>query len=385
MTLPLNEFGCVRMSGEELRAIARAMLLKWAEVGALRVDARPDASVLEGLLLGELERRHPNGRLGGVAGNGAPYEDPIVSRCRDVALELGVVRDDSPASHDRSIGAWLSDAIAFGRRRAAKEETPAPLPFGALADLLGGGLWDGAHLLVGAPGSGKSALCVQVAVGAALAGHPVSYVALELGGVELAMRAASEVAARAGLCLPWSHLLRGIGIAGLETVRAGMDDLPLTICEGDAHGWEYARIGDVARQAAENAGGRIPLVILDYLQLVQGPERDLRERVSRAAYACRTAARDHRVAVLAISSAARHLYEPRREGVALLNDPDAPPLAYISAGKESGDVEFAADSVMALCRHDGAASVVVAKQRAGETGRAFLQWNGGRFTATTHE
>ena len=384
MTLPLNEFGCVRMSGEELRAIARELLVKYAASGALLRDGRPDSGTFEALLLGELERRHPLGRLGGVAGNGAPYEDPIVSRCRDVALELGTAHE-TPA-HDRLVGAWFAEAMVQSRRRRDGAERPVPLPWPGLASLLGGGLWPGSHVLVGAPGSGKSQLAVQVAVTGARAGHAVVYVALELGGHEVAMRAAGEISGGA-----WSPALRGHGLEDFEgeALAGALGQLPLTIAEGDAHGWDRDQIHACAKVAASGPSGVTGLVVLDFLQLAKGPERDLRERVTQTAYACRTAARDHSVAVLAISSAPRGMYTTTGEGTPLLGSDQAPAGAYMSAGKESGDVEFSADSLLALCRHDagggGNASLVVAKQRHGETGRAFLQWNGGRFTATTHE
>jgi hypothetical protein len=83
--------------------------------------------------------------------------------------------------------------------------------------------------------------------------------------------------------------------------------------------------------------------------------------------------------VLVLSSTARANYAD------LVNDPARDPVDLVGLGKESGEIEYAADGVMVLSRGaDGGRSrvLVLAKNRHGPVGRAELQWNGHTFSST---
>jgi len=131
-------------------------------------------------------------------------------------------------------------------------------------------------------------------------------------------------------------------------------------------------------------------VVLDFLQLVSGePGEQIRERIQQAAYAARAAARDKDAAVLLVSGTARASYGT------LQGDGEKPVWKgragdLVGLGKESGEVEYAADTVLALVSKpwpDGKpppegthVHLAVAKQRAGTSGWAELRFDGGRFT-----
>ncbi len=305
------------------------------------------------------------------------------------------------------VGALLDRALGLMRARASKAARPIPLPWPDLATALGGGLWPGLHVLAGATGTGKSQWALQVALCAAKAGTPTLYVALELGADDLVARLlALELANAEGKHAPkWSDLYLGRDEA--EVARADRDatpvlhGLPLRIEVAPPHGWPAdqleARVAALREMYPENngPGSRPLLVVVDYLQAIGSPsgERrmDLRERIGVAAYQARAAARDHAAAVLLLSSVSR-------ENAKATNGPDRPDqseraerssaAAFVGLGKDSGDIEYAADSVLAMVRGDedradGSTGVAlaVAKVRAGGPSWVNLRFNGGWFEA----
>ena len=109
--------------------------------------------------------------------------------------------------------------------------------------------------------------------------------------------------------------------------------------------------------------------MLDYLQII-GPEEgedgkyktlDLRERIGRAAYALREVATAHNIAILVVASVARDKYGlwPMVLSADLRWDYDKDrlvnrrvtvPDVLVGLGKESGEIEYGADSVSVLSR-----------------------------------
>jgi replicative DNA helicase len=140
-----------------------------------------------------------------------------------------------------------------------------------------------------------------------------------------------------------------------------------------------------------------PLVIVDYLQL-GGAEPtarpDPRQRVSELAYILGDAANEHNVAVLAISSVARHWEEhlrpdPEAHQTALKNNGKSAlgqgdPSRFIGIGKESGEVEYSAQTALAMAQvPEGSHTVTylgIAKNRSGPTGWVKLYFDGCRHS-----
>jgi hypothetical protein len=67
---------------------------------------------------------------------------------------------------------------------------------------------------------------------------------------------------------------------------------------------------------------------------------------------------------------------------------DRDPRDLVGFGKESGEIEYAADGVLVLAHTSDptstARTLVVAKHRLGPTGAAALRWTGTRFTPPEH-
>jgi hypothetical protein len=81
--------------------------------------------------------------------------------------------------------------------------------------------------------------------------------------------------------------------------------------------------------------------------------------------------------VLVLTTTARANYAD------LVNDPEKDPADLVGLGKESGEIEYAADGVLVLAKHKEDKDrrvLVIAKHRHGPTGRVELHWSGTTFT-----
>jgi replicative DNA helicase len=278
-----------------------------------------------------------------------------------------------PGQGGRPLGDDVAPLFETAWRRAGGEERPLATPWPTVNAVLGDGLWPGLYVLVGGTGAGKTQWALQVALHAAQAGTPVLYVALELARQDLAARAVGLVADAA-----WSDLLRGriarpqlADLAG--PAERALRALPFYTECGPPYGY------DAAAFAADVHARRPGLVVLDYLQLcASSAGEDPRVAVGRVAYAARALARDLGAVVLVLSSTARVNYQ------ALVWTDERDPRDFVGFGKESGEIEYAADGVLVLAHAPAPAStartLVVAKHRLGPTGAAALRWTGTRFT-----
>lgn len=296
----------------------------------------------------------------------------------------------------------LPNAIAAMQARSSGLAKPIVTPWATVNAELGGGIWPGLHVLSGTTGSGKSQWALQLALHAAKAGHPVLYVGLELGHTDLVARLLGlELKAK------WSGLFLGSdadGIAKAADLQGAIAKLPFRLEVGQSYGWHAGLLAERVRalreeHPEEHAGDLPILVVIDYLQVV-APEPDnqrqeLRERIGKAAYAARMVARDYGAAVLALSSVSRE--NAKLLGVAPkpeARDADlelgtGDPGRLVGLGKESGEIEYSADSVLVLARKSfreaerhSEMHLAVAKLRArpeGHRGWLLLNFNGGRF------
>lgn len=295
---------------------------------------------------------------------GAPLES--------VQAELGLsLRTAQPAPSVGHVAGDIDDLLETMWARRQGQRNAIATPWNAVNNILGGGLWPGMHVLVGGTGTGKTQLAVQATVAAARAGASVLYLALELSRRDMAARV---VGALSGA--PWSEILRGTlddkAIPRVVQAAREAQDLPLHTECGAPYGYGAETL------AARAWALRPSLIVLDYLQLCAGRHgEEPRTAVGRISYVARTLARDLDATVLVLSSTARANYAE------LVNDPAREPGDMVGLGKESGEIEYAADSVMVLAKHAERSRgrvLVVAKNRHGPLGRAELEWTGTAFT-----
>ena len=259
--------------------------------------------------------------------------------------------------------------------RAEGREKPLATPWATLSRELGGGLWPGMYVLVGGTGAGKTQWAVQLAVEAAQSSSATAlYLALELSREDIAARVVGDLAG-----VPWSRVLRGrLKDEELDPVARAMraaEALALYTECGVPFGY-----GPELLQARAWTL-RPQLIVLDFLQLCAGRQgEDARTTVGRVSYIARSIARDLGAVVLVLSSTARANYAD------LVNDPEKDPADLVGLGKESGEIEYAADGVLVLAKHKDdkdRRTLVIAKHRHGPTGRVDLHWSGTTFTEAT--
>ncbi len=224
-----------------------------------------------------------------------------------------------------------------------------------LADLdeLTGG-WKASELvIVGArPGTGKTSLAVLAAITAAKNKTPVLFFTIEMDRVSLILRAACMAAG-----VDSEHLKRNeLGDAGRRRLQGELDAmarLPITVIDCPSLD-EYSLIAQSRRAQLQEQVG---LVVVDYLQLVNGEKRDNRvQEVSRITRSLKQIARDLRCPVLALAQLNRET-----EGRA-----DKKP--QLSDLRETGEIEATADQVILIHRTDAVVKLIVAKNRNGRTG-----------------
>ena len=227
-------------------------------------------------------------------------------------------------------------------------------------------------VIIGArPGMGKTSFALNIARHAAItAGKRVAFFSLEMSKEQLASRIISTEALVGGTKLrtgdltegEWTRLVEAGDI--LSKADLYLDDSPgITVPEMKA---KVRRLKNV------------DLVIIDYLQLMQGSgygkNSDNRVTVvGEISRSLKIMAKELDVPVICLSQLSRAV-ESRTDKRPILSDL-----------RESGAIEQDADSVMFLYRDEyyhentedkGVAECIVAKNRHGETGAVKMQWIG---------
>ena len=218
-------------------------------------------------------------------------------------------------------------------------------------------------IIAGRPSMGKTSLALSIARNAAVDHkESIGFFSLEMADLQIAMRllcAESKVDShlvRTGN-LPksqWKNLSKHVGT--LAEAPIYLDDSPaITVLELRAK---------ARRLKAEHD---VKLIIVDYLQLMQGPKgvESRQQEISIITRSLKSLAKDLKIPIIALSQLSR----------AVENRTDKRP--QLSDLRESGAIEQDADVVMFLYRQwvytreeedRGKAQVIIAKQRNGPTG-----------------
>ena len=271
-----------------------------------------------------------------------------------------------------------------------------------------GGLHDSdLIILAGRPGMGKSSLATNIAFNCAdrwlrdkrdgidkSVGAPVALFSLEMSSDQLATRILAEQAGISSEALRMGKISRD-DFQQLSYASQRLAELPLYI--DDTPALSVAALRTRARRLKRRHG--IGLIVLDYLQLMQGSGRSQDNRVneiSEISRGLKTLAKELQVPVIALSQLSRAV-EQREDKRPMLSDL-----------RESGSIEQDADMVWFIFREDyyvasrepkmpagdgdmkgheahaawqaemeqvyGLAELIVAKQRHGATGKVRLRF-----------
>jgi len=223
-----------------------------------------------------------------------------------------------------------------------------PMPTG-ITDIdraIGGGFIRQQLVLLGAaPGAGKTALAQWIFEGMAKRGTSCIFLNLEMAQEQILARSISRIAAQQGATIKAIEILQGYNWTSLQ--RAQITGAAAAYREEIAPRMIYnpqgvtanldsilAYIGQEA-QRAEAAGDQAPVCVLDYLQLVNGTDReDAATVIKRAVAGLKAYAIKHNTLVFVIIA---HNRESNKTGAVTME-----------AGRDTSALEYSADLQLAL-------------------------------------
>jgi replicative DNA helicase len=227
-------------------------------------------------------------------------------------------------------------------------------------------------IVAGRPSMGKTAFSLNIAQHVGIhVGRPVAIFSLEMAKEQLVLRMLCAEARidssklRTGFLSreDWPRLTKAAGT--LSEARIYIDDTPAQ---------SSLDIRAKARRLRAELGD-LALVIIDYLQLMQGRSRseNRQQEISEITRALKALAKELQVPVVALSQLSRAV-EQRK-----------PPRPQLSDLRESGAIEQDADVVALIYRDEvydensddkGVAEIIIGKQRNGPTGVVRLAFRG---------
>lgn len=227
-------------------------------------------------------------------------------------------------------------------------------------DLLGGGFYPGLHVLGAETGCGKTTLALQIADYIASCGHDVLFFALEMSRTELFCRSISRMSHQ------YSKASCGFDEISMEAqeIRSAEKKESWSDETAETLNWlieQYTDtiskrikficgLGDIssdhieqaikqhlkpyAEQSPEEEEKHKPFIVVDYLQILdRGGAISDKEKTDQAVMAVKRLANQLKIPVLVISSFNRMSYKEQVD---------------LGAFKESGSIEYTADTVIAL-------------------------------------
>ncbi len=215
------------------------------------------------------------------------------------------------------------------------------------------------------PSMGKSALALNIAANIAMQSGPVAIFSLEMSREEIVQRLLCSVGRVDSMKLRTGQL----GPLWDKVVGAASRMYKAPIYVDDASNVTVTDIRAKCRRLKRQHG--LELVVVDYLQLMQGNNRENRQQeIAEISRSLKNLARELAVPIIAVSQLNRGL-ETRTDKRPQLGDL-----------RESGAIEQDADVVMFIYRHEyyeptdidskGMAEVNIAKHRSGSTGRVNM-------------
>ena len=274
------------------------------------------------------------------------------------------------------IGSLLADVVerieTLYNRDDPSDVTGVPTGFGDLDKKTAGFQPGDLIIIAGRPSMGKTSLALNIGENVALnTKQPVAVFSMEMGATQLAFRLIGSVGRldqqklRTGRLVPddWDKLSTALG---------RLNDAPILIDETPA--MNAIEVRSRARRLSRQYG-KLGLVIVDYLQLMQATSQgeNRATELSEISRSMKALAKELQVPVVALSQLNRSL-EQR---------PDKRPV--MSDLRESGALEQDADVILFIYRDEvynndskdkGTAEIIISKQRNGPTGMVRLTFLG---------
>ncbi|MFQ5947822.1 MAG: replicative DNA helicase [Acidimicrobiia bacterium] len=336
------------------------------------LDAVPTTSNIE-YYAGIVEENSARRRLlqvGGSIGDLAFETDRPISEVLDRAeQDVFAVAERRVGEGLMPVGPMLKGTLEQIEELGTKgtEVTGLPTGFADLDRKLAGLHPANLVVIAARPSMGKTALALNIAQNVAQKGHPVAIFTLEMSREEVVQRMLCSLERvdsqklRTGQLGPelWQRVVRAAG---------RLFEVPIFV--DDSAGLTVTEIRAKCRRMRRQHG--LDLVVVDYLQLMQGSGRaeNRQQEIADISRSLKNLARELRVPVIAVSQLNRAL-EARENKRPRLGDL-----------RESGAIEQDSDVVMFIYRHEyyypgdqetkGIAEVNVAKHRSGATGQVDM-------------
>ena len=305
-------------------------------------------------------------RIAGWSYEGSEEPEKLIAEAERMLTELG---------SNRTIGAFaaikdvLLEAMTYMEflQNNRGSVTGVPTTFGDLDKICHGLQAGDLIILASRPSMGKTSLGVCIGYGAALKHDvPVAIFSLEMSKEQLTQRILSAEA-KIDQQRIRNGVLTGEDWQGIHEAAGKLAKAPIYI--DDTPGISTRQIRAKARQLQMEKG--LGLIIIDYLQLMQGTRRaeSRQQEISDISRSLKSLAKELNVPVLALAQLSRAV-EQRQVKVPIMSDL-----------RESGALEQDADIVMFIYRDEyynpesekkGIADIIVAKNRNGPVGTVEL-------------
>lgn len=255
--------------------------------------------------------------------------------------------------HNYSVGGNISD---FNDVIKSNVNTPAvPTGFDILDKVIDGGLYEGLYTVGAISSLGKTTFCMNIADQVASSGQDVIILSLEMSKHQLMSKSISRLTFCRyqnddSIKYEWCKTSRGITDGSryqsycpeeLNLIKQARDYYATEVGQ---HLFIYEAVGDmtvesaraIIKQHIEYTGNR-PVVIVDYLQLLQHPDKYIngndKLRTDVNITTLKRLSRDYKIPLILISSLNRMSYQS--------------PISF-EAFKESGAIEYSSDVVIGL-------------------------------------
>lgn len=314
------------------------------------------------------------GAGGKIAALGYDEQDDVEStldRAESVLFEVSQRRSSQDFIHISQVIDAYYEQINFLQEHRG-EVVGVPTGFKLMDEMTGGLQRSDLIILAARPGVGKTSFCMSVAYNIALQGNgTVGVFSLEMSREQLVQRLLA-METKIDTHKIRTGNIRDTELAHMMEAMGKLASVPIYI--EDTPGLSVMEVRSKARRLQSQSG--VDLIIIDYLQLMQGRRADGNrvQEVSEISRGLKAMARELNVPVIALSQLSRAV-EGRATHVPMLSDL-----------RESGSIEQDADIVMFIYREElyepetdkkGIAEIHIAKHRNGPVGVVPMHFDPG--------
>ena len=275
-----------------------------------------------------------------VANISGAYKDPNEALTKDREGFIKTIRklQSQTAARPDNVSAYIDNIMQRDIERM-KGAADRKTGFDRL-DEMSGGLYPGLYVIAATSSLGKTTFSHQIADNLAAAGNDVLFFSMEQSRLELVTKSLSRITAQENIETAVTSLSIRKGYfpdnvkAAIAKYKNSVSDR-LSIVEGNFN-CNISFIGDYVRKYIKKNQSK-PIVIIDYLQILQPAEDNKRmstkETVDNTVTELKRMSREHDITVFIISSVNRANY--------------LTPIDFESL-KESGGIEYTADVIWGL-------------------------------------